>query len=147
MASLSILAILLFLNVFTQTALIASLGASAFIVFAMPLAYSAQPRSILGGYAIGLTTGVAGGAISRLAWVDALHFSHVLQYTVFSALAVGLATFLMVITNTEHPPAAGFALGLVLNPWDLQTLFYVILAVSLLAFFKVVLRPYLIDLH
>ena len=147
MASVSILFILLLLNIFNQTALIASLGASTFIVFVMPSAYSAQPRSILGGYGFGFATGVLASIIARSSWIESLHFSQVLQYTVFSALAVGVATFLMVITNAEHPPAAGFALGLVLNSWEPLTLLYVALAVMLLAAIKVLLHPYLIDLH
>ena len=42
--------------------------------------------------------------------------------------AVGLVTkvvlivmFLMVILNVDHPPAAGFAVGLVIEHWDLWT--------------------------
>jgi CBS-domain-containing membrane protein len=50
----AILAIaLLFLNVVTETALIASLGATAFIVFAMPKTYASSPRRLIGGYTIG----------------------------------------------------------------------------------------------
>ena len=146
-ATFAIMAILSFLNVFTQTALIASLGASTFIVFAMPSAYSAQPRGILGGYSVGLVIGSLFGLIARSPYIATLPFSLTLEYTLFSSLAVGLTIFVMVITNTEHPPAAGLALGLVLNTWNMFTLTSVVVAVLLLAGLKVLLAPYLIDLH
>jgi hypothetical protein len=52
----------------------------------------------------------------------------------------------MVATNTEHPPAAGFALGLVLQSWDYRTLVYVLVCVCLLAIIRLVLKRFLIDL-
>ena len=146
-ATFSIMAILTFLNVFTQTALIASLGTSTFIVFAMPSAYSAQPRGIVGGYSVGLVIGSVFGLMARSPYIASLPLPLVLEYTFFSSMAVGLTIFIMVITNTEHPPAAGLALGLVLNSWDITTLASVLIAVLLLAGLKVFLAPYLIDLH
>jgi len=146
-ATLAIMLVLNMLNIFTQTALIASLGATTFIVFAMPSAYSAQPRGIIGGYAIGTVVGALFGFIARSPYVTSLPFSKVLEYTFFSSLAVGITIFLMVITNLEHPPAAGLALGLVLNSWNLVTLVYVLVSALVLASMKVLLFPYLIDLH
>lgn len=146
-ATTAIMLVLNMLNIFTQTALIASLGATTFIVFAMPSAYSAQPRGIIGGYVIGIIVGALFGIIARSPYVTILPFSRALEYTFFSSLAVGITIFLMVVTNMEHPPAAGLALGLVLNSWDLVTLVYVLVAALVLASLKVLLAPYLIDLH
>ena len=64
----------------------------------------------------------------------------------FGALATALAMFFMVVTKTEHPPAAALALGLVLNPWDLMTLFVVITGVVALSIFKQLILPMLMDL-
>ncbi len=63
---------------------------------------------------------------------------------VFAALATGLALFLMVVTKTEHPPAA--ALGLVLNEWTPLTLVVVILGVTALSICKRLVLPLLMDL-
>jgi CBS-domain-containing membrane protein len=63
---------------------------------------------------------------------------------VFAALATGLAMFLMVVTKTEHPPAA--ALGLVLNEWTPLTLVVVILGVTALSICKRLVLPLLMDL-
>ena len=65
---------------------------------------------------------------------------------VFAALATGLAMFLMVVTRTEHPPAAALALGLVLNEWDPLTLLVVISGVVGLSICKRLVLPILMDL-
>lgn len=147
MAFLTILVILLVLNVFEQTALIASLGASAFIVFAMPGSYSAKPRSIMGGYFFGVTLGVVFNVVARLDYIQSLPISAVLEYTFFSAVAVGLTLLCMVVFNVEHPPAAGMALGLVLQNWQLPSLALVVAAVIMLSAVRLVLGEYLMDLH
>jgi CBS-domain-containing membrane protein len=64
----------------------------------------------------------------------------------FGALSVGLAILLMVVTNTEHPPVAGLALGFVLNEWNFRTVVVVFAGIVLLAILKTLLRPMLVDL-
>lgn len=68
------------------------------------------------------------------------------QDILFGALAVGLAIFGMVITHTEHPPAAGVALSLVVRPWGANTLLFVATAVLILAAAHRASRCILIDL-
>jgi len=34
---------------------------------------------------------------------------------IFGAISVGFSVFIMAVINTEHAPAAGIALGLVIN--------------------------------
>ena len=112
---------LLVLDGVTQTVLIASLGASAFIAFAVPLSLHSSPRHMIGGYIVGI---LAGGSMSYLySSVDVSNlFIENAAMIVFGALATSLAMFVMVVTKTEHPPAAALALGLVLNEWDMLTL-------------------------
>ena len=50
---------MLVLDAVTQTVLIASLGASAFIAFAVPRSLHSDPRHLIGGYVVGLVSGVA----------------------------------------------------------------------------------------
>jgi len=65
---------------------------------------------------------------------------------VFGAMSVGLAIFVMVITNTEHPPAASLALGLVLNEFNYRTVIVVLIGIISLSLIKAVLRPVLKNL-
>ena len=146
-ATAAILLILIFLNVLTNTAIIAALGATAFIVFTMPKAYASGPRPLIGGYLIGIIVGCAFSLLSTLRFVLPFFITRITSYTIFGALAVGIAIFLMAVTNTEHAPATGIALGLVINDWDYSTVFFVFTAVLFMVGLKELLRPILIDLR
>ena len=63
-----------------------------------------------------------------------------------ATIAAGFATFVMVITKTEHPPAAARALGLVLNERDMLTFVVVIVGVIALSIFRRLVLPILMDL-
>lgn len=146
LATLTILLILLFLDVLSHTAIIATLGSSAFLVFARPQAYSSRPRPLLGGYAIGIVVGVAFYYLSLLPTMAGFPIATHTTYIVFSAMAVGVAIFLMLVTCTEHPPAAGMALGLVMNVWDVRTLAFIFSAVLFMAAVRRLLQRFMIDL-
>lgn len=145
LATISIGAIMLVLDAFLHAAIITSLGATTFIVFALPRSYSARWRSLLGGYGWGMLAGLICHVAAGLPWlVEALPGP--VGTIVWGACATGLATLLMVATNTEHPPAAGLALGLVVQPWDMRALLFVSGAVVLLSFVRHALRHTLINL-
>lgn len=145
MATATILVILLFLDVLTHTAIIACLGSSAFLVFTRPRAYAARPRPFVGGYLVSMAIGVTYSYATLIPGALHMPVSTATALIVFSAMAVGGAIFLMVITDTEHPPAAGLALGLVLNSWDYLTLAFILAAVLLMAVLRYLLRNYMID--
>jgi CBS-domain-containing membrane protein len=65
---------------------------------------------------------------------------------VCGAVAISLAMFTMVVTRTEHPPAAALALGLVLNEWTTLTLVVILLGVIALSVVKQLVLPALLDL-
>ncbi len=145
LAAAVVLILLMVLDAVTQTVLIAALGASVFIAFAVPRSLHSSPRCLIGGYLAGILAG------SLMATLNiALEFSDVVtahaSMVVFGALATGLAMFLMVVTKTEHPPAAALALGLVLNEWTLLTLVVVIVGVIALSICKQLILPILMDL-
>lgn len=132
------------LNVLTHTALLATLGATTFIVFCIPNSGTAQYRTLIGGYTVGMLIGII---LCYVAHREIMTFlpDYVLD-VIFGGLAVGLAMFIMVLTNTEHPPAAGLALGLVINSWDFYTLGTIMVLVMFMALVKHLLHRFLIDL-
>ncbi len=146
LAVVAVAIILYFVEALTHAAIVAALGASTFIVFAMPNYVTAQPRRLIGGHIIGLLCGLLCyyvfivGPFSRLC--NEWEFVTWIAY----ALAVGLSIFLMTITNTEHPPAAGTALGIVAHEWSSTTLIFVIVFAISLAVVKILLKKYLKDL-
>ena len=144
LAGFVVFILLLLLDAVTQTVLIAALGASAFIAFAVPRSLHSGPRHMIGGYVVGI---VAGSLMSTLAaLIDVSASTGHAAMIVFGALAISLAMFTMVVTRTEHPPAAALALGLVLNEWSLLTLFVVLSGVIGLSIIKQIVLPALFDL-
>ncbi|MTI47488.1 HPP family protein [Sporosalibacterium faouarense] len=149
LAAFTILLMLLFFNLFTQGSIITSLGATTFIVFAIPNSYTAQTRNIMGGYATGIFIGV----IFHLLVIGLFNFFNSemafrLLYAVAGAISVGLTILILTVTNTEHPPAVGMALSLVLSKWNYVTILIILFCVVYMWLVKWILmkRNLLIDL-
>lgn len=134
--------LMMFLNLIEHTGVVAALGATTFMIFTMPHRVSCRARYVVAGYVIGIAVGIACSQAYDL--VPAWH-THA-GLAINGGIAVGLSSFLMVSTNSEHPPAAGLALGLVLQPWDFPTVFFVMGCVITLSVVKTVLRRVMIDL-
>lgn len=146
LATAVIVAVIYSLDVVSHTVIIATLGATTFIVFAMPHNYASSPRRIIGGYLVGIIVGLAvfylNSSILNMGISTDYNFSVLL-----GGLAVGASTLLMAFTNTEHPPAAGLAMGLVFNTWTTDTLLVISGAVFFLALSKHLLGKWLINLY
>lgn len=143
LAVLALIAILYFLDIMTHAAIVAALGASAFIIFAMPRSATAQPRNVIGGHIMGL---IAGSSCYFALLYPPLGLSEKFIYIVAAALSVGLAILLMVITDTEHPPAAATALGIVAYGWSMWTVLFVLIFAVALLLARFLLRPWLREL-
>ncbi len=146
LATVSSLLILFGLNVMSHAAVVASLGATSFIVFTAPHKNVSRPRYLVGGYVIGLVVGSFCHWVSQWPWLAQFAFIADHTYVIFGAMAVGLAIFMMVVTNTEHPPAAGVAMGLVFGEWQAMTVLVVLVGIVALVVIKRLLKPVLIDL-
>jgi CBS-domain-containing membrane protein len=57
LATMVVLILLVALDAVTQTVLIAALGASTFIAFAVPRSVVSNPRCLIGGYLVGIFAG------------------------------------------------------------------------------------------
>lgn len=143
--SAAMLLVLLLLDAFYQTVLIAALGASSVVAFAAPSQRVSRPRCLIGGYLVGVLVGciVSSLVTASVAWAG------IDEHTVrvfLGAAAVGLAMFIMVTTDTEHPPGAAVALGFVLNDWDLSTIAIVLSGIVAISVIKELVRGKLMDL-
>lgn len=145
LAGVVVLVLLLILDGVTQTVLVAALGASAFIAFAVPRSLHSGPRHLIGGYVVGILAGTLMSGLYSIFQFDGATVAYAVMI-LFGALATALAMFLMVATKTEHPPAASLALGLVLNEWELLTLVVVLAGVAALSIIKRLVLPHLMDL-
>ncbi|PKB61455.1 MAG: hypothetical protein BZY79_03585 [SAR202 cluster bacterium Casp-Chloro-G4] len=67
-------------------------------------------------------------------------------FDIMAALSLGLSILFMAVTNTEHPPAAGTALGLIIHGFDWNLVLFVLLSALLMSLIRMVLRPRLTNL-
>jgi CBS-domain-containing membrane protein len=104
-AAIIVFVILLLLTI-ENAVVIASLGATAFIVFTMPRNICAKPRRVIGGHIVGLFSGSLCALIPHSVTLTSIGVY---------ALAVGISICLMVAIDVEHPPASGTALGVAIT--------------------------------
>jgi len=112
---------------------IGTIGATTFIVFAMPISTSAQTRNVIGGHMIGMVSGAIFCLIP-------------LPFIAAYPLAVTLVFILMVALDFEHPPAAGTALVLVANEMTWDVFLTIMVSSLVLSQCRYYLRKYLKDL-
>ncbi|MFN7098067.1 MAG: HPP family protein, partial [Gammaproteobacteria bacterium] len=121
-----------------------SLASSIFICFALPRSPAAEPRRMIGSYVIGILIGIIFYYIATYLMNVYSSLSTGIVYEITGSLAVAITMFLMVFFSLEHPPAAGMALGIVIDPWRDETLLVIIVAIILIAIAKEFLRPWLL---
>ncbi|MEW6571660.1 MAG: HPP family protein [Nitrospirota bacterium] len=135
-ATLTVFIVLIFLSL-QNAVIIASIGATAFIVFAMPKYITAKPRNVIGGHLIGLISG---------SLCDLIPHPFLWHSIALYAFAVGLSMFVMVVTDTEHPPAAATALGFAISGFSLNTALALISSIIVLSSVHHFFKRYLKDL-
>ncbi|MEN8127407.1 MAG: HPP family protein [Planctomycetota bacterium] len=141
LATVSLFCVLIFLE-HGEEVIIASLGATAFVVFALPNNLSAHPRNVIGGHIVGLLCGFAGHWLLHLLPNPDLFIAE----AGIHALSVGLAIFIMVLINTEHPPAAGTALGVAFGGLDTRLVISVLFFSIAFSAIRLLARKHLRDL-
>lgn len=112
----------------TPPFVVAAIGASSVLIFALPASPLAQPWSVFGSYVVSATVGVlAAKGVPYLALA--------------SGLAVGGAIFAMIALRCLHPPAGAVALFAVIGDAPIRDLgfYYVILPVATNALLLVLL--------
>ena len=112
---------------------VSAIGATAFIVFAMPKSVSAKRSHVIGGHLVGMACG-------------AIFYFTALPYFIEYPLAVGFAMLVMVALDLEHPPAAGTALAVVINEVSFDAFIVIMLSAVILSQCRYYLRGYLKDL-
>lgn len=134
-AAATIFILLMLVSIHQKPIIIASIAASTFIVFTIPSYGPAHSRNIIFGHLIGMFCGLFVAEII----LPNVHQSLII-YEFWYAFAVGLSIFLMVLTDTEHPPAAGTALGVVVLGFSIKLMFTILISIFFLAgvhyFFK-----------
>jgi CBS-domain-containing membrane protein len=145
LATACLAAVLIFEDALANAAIVTAIASSAFLLFVNPGSTMAQPRRAVGGHLVALVVALVFSLILYESPVGDLSKAASFR-DCWAALAVGTAILGMAVTNTEHAPAAGTVLGLVIEPWSIRVAGTVAVAVIALAFIQAALRRKLIDL-
>lgn len=125
--------------------IVASLGASSFIIFITPHTKSSRVRCVLGSYVCGAVAGIAFGFLHR--YISGLSFNGVVYALVLvCAAAAAVTTLLMITTGLVHPPAAALALGLAADRECLKTALAAVIGVIILCAARRALKKYIKNL-
>ena len=137
LATVSIFIVLMLLSTH-EVVIAASIGATSFIVFAMPNYITAHSRNVIGGY----VAGIVSGTLCSLIPYELLMLPSISVYS----LSVGFAMFLMVVTDTEHPPAGATALGVSIHGFNTGVVITTLASVIILSLIHHFFKRYLRDL-
>jgi len=140
-ATVALFALMMIINIQEKPVIIASIGATTFIVFTMPGYLTAKPRNVIGGHIIGMLCGfIASAAIIIMGNPSAITLAMILS------LAVGLSIFIMVVLDMEHPPASGTALGVALHGISVTVTLTILISILFLSLVHKLFRHRLRDL-
>ena len=140
-ATVAVFIVILVLNIKREPIIIASIGATAFIIFALPNSITAKPRNVIGGQLIG----IACGFLCCLIPHSVVMQSGIISSLIY-ALAVGMSFFVMVVTDTEHPPGSATALGIVVSSFSWSIAITIVASAVILSAIHVLFKKYLRDL-
>ncbi len=146
LGTLTLLFILLIEDALLHAAIVVAVGSTVFIVFIIPDSVAATPRRVIGGHVVSVIFGSAFAFMLLIPGLEALAEGEDYIRVFAAALAVGVSMLVMVLTNTEHPPAAGTALGLFFPGWELSTVVFIVLSALALSAIRILLRPRMINL-
>ena len=146
LATLALLAIIVVEDVVLHAAVVVAMASTVFTIFVVPHSVAATPRRVIGGHAAGVLAGSAAAAAVTLLEIPLGEDPHQALLMGAGALTVGLSIVLMVLTNTEHPPAAGAALGLVIHEWSLTIVGVILVGAVALSALRAVLGRRLVNL-
>ncbi len=144
LAALLLWVVLLAQTVLSNGAIVAAIASSVAIVFFVPHSVASSPVRIVGGHISAVLAAYLVVAVALLfpeSISDATWFNDLL-----GAIAVGLVVLIMSVTNTEHAPAAGTALGLGIDGAPGEAVLFIITAAVLVAAARIVLGPRLQNL-
>ncbi len=127
-------------------AVIVTIASTAFIVFAIPHSVASQTRRVVGGHIVGVLAGAAFVGIAAIPGLDGAIDQSRLVWALVACGAVGLATFVMVVTDTVHPPAAATCLALALGGWSWSSVALILIGAASFSIMRLVLRGRLINL-
>jgi small-conductance mechanosensitive channel len=139
------LGVIIMFDDFFGKIIVASLGASSFILFATPLTKSSRSVVLIGSYIFGASSGILFNLLhANIPSLDSEQIRYALVLA--CACAAAVATFLMAKAGFAHPPAAALAIGVTSGINPVQTGIAAVLSVLLLCVIRNILKKHLRNL-
>jgi CBS-domain-containing membrane protein len=135
-----------------RNTIVVGIASSAFTIFVVPNSVAATPRKLIGGHFLAAFIGTVIALILQSPLLIQMVLENRYFLDVAAALSVGIGIFLMVVTNTEHPTAAGTSLGLVIQCCELNmgvdwsSLIFIMVSAGLLSGVRIALRDKMVNL-
>lgn len=145
LASLALLTILLIEQGVSNGIIVVTIASSTATVFVVPHSIASTPQRVVGGHVVSVLSALLLWGILHLVSGDANTASN-LEIDVFGAAAVGLSVLVMATTNTEHPPAAGTAFGIIVGGFSFTFIAFILSAAIILSLVRAILRDHLRNL-
>jgi len=101
---------------------------------------------VIGGHVVAVVVGLIFSALLMIPALSELSADFRIILDAIAAMSVGTSIFLMVVTNTEHPPAAGTTLGLVVGGWTFSAAIFILTGAVIISVVHMLLRPRLTNL-
>ena len=146
LATVAMSVILLFVDSLSTAAIAASLGSSVIGIFINPSGATARVRAVVGGHTMALLVGSVFSFILFAGGIETFIADHSHFHALMMALSVGMLILVMAVTDTEHPPAAGIAIGMSSQEWTPEVFGAILGATFLLGAIKLLLKRHLRDL-
>ena len=142
LAIVSLFLILIIGDSVMRAAIVVGVASSAFTIFVVPDSIAATPRKVIGGHLVAILI-----AFLIVITIQVLNIDDSrLILNICAAVSVGIGIIIMVVTNTEHPPAAGTSLGLIIHGFDWNSVIFIIASTLLLSLIRIILRHRMINL-
>ena len=135
-----------------KTAIVVGIASSAFTIFVVPNSVAATPRKVIGGHLLAALIGTIIALLLQSPFLIEIVLEKRYILDMAAALSVGVGIFVMVVTNTEHPPAAGTSLGLVIQCCqpsvgvDWSSISFILVSAILLSIVRIALRDRMVNL-
>ena len=146
LASFALLAILLIEQGVSDGIIVVTIASSTATVFVVPLSIAASPKRVIGGHVVSVLVGLALWIGLHLVTGGHASTASNLQIDIFGAAAVGLSVLVMATTNTEHPPAARTAFGIIVVGLSFTFIAFILSAAVILSIVRYLLRDRLQNL-
>jgi len=112
LAFVAVAIILLFVESPSSAAIAAGLGSSVVGIFINPNGATARLRAMVGGHTMALLLGSVFSFILFAGSIETFTVDHSQFHALIMVLSVGFLFLVMAITDTDHPPAGGIAIGM-----------------------------------